>query len=187
MAVTGTWVPSTTALGTHAELETFIHTIRFFVPGAAADPTATPPVEAGADVYYKIRITALDANQNTVSCTYPTPLDPASISGYYKGIFNDTLTTRDRAGNLKTITTLQQNQSVFSAVDRTAKHVISFIADSTRSRTFNYLAEAIDTVLLSPTYNQVVASQNYTIKAEDRNWTPGQTALKELVSYTESN
>jgi hypothetical protein len=48
------------------------------------------------------------------------------------------------------------------------------------------LAEAIDTNPLSPTYLDTIASKLYTIKAEDRNWTPGLIALKELVSYASS-
>jgi hypothetical protein len=185
--VTGTWIPSATLLGTHGELVNFSHSIQFYVPGAAADPTATPPVEAGVDVYYKIRITALDSNQSTVNCTYPTPLDPAIISGYYKGIFNDTLTTRAKDGTFTTITTLGSGGGVFDTINRDKVYeVISFKADTVRSKTFTYLAEAIDTLVGSPTYNQVVASQNYTIKAEDKNWTPGLNNLRELVSYASS-
>jgi hypothetical protein len=185
--VSGTWIPSATLLGTYGELVTFSHSIQFYVPGTVADPTATPPVEAGADIYYRVRITALDSNQSTVSCTYPTPLDPGIISGYYKGIFNDILTTRAKDGNFTTITTLGNGGGVFETINRDKVYeVISFKADTVRSKTFSYLAEAIDTVLLSPTYNQVVASQTYTIKAEDKNWTPGLNNLKELVSYASS-
>jgi hypothetical protein len=181
------WVPSATLLGTHGELETFSHSIQYYVPGTTADPTATPPVEAGVDFYYKIRITALDSNQSTVSCTYPTPLDPGIISGYYKGIFNDTLTTRAKDGSFTTVTTLGSGAGVFNAVNRDKVYeVISFKADTVRSKTFSYLAEAIDTMVGSPTYNQVIISQIYTIKAEDKNWTPGLNNLKELVSYASS-
>jgi len=185
--VSGTWIPSVTLLGTHGELASFSHAIQFYVPGASADATADPPVEAGVDVYYKIRITALDSNQSTVICTYPTPLDPGVISGYYKGIFNDTLTTRAKDGTFTTLTTLGAGAGVFDTVNRDKVYeVISFKADTVRSKTFSYLAEAIDTTVGSPTYSQVVASQTYTIKAEDKNWSPGLNNLKELVSYASS-
>jgi hypothetical protein len=185
--IDGTWIPSASLLGTHGELANFSHSIQFYVPGATADPIAVPPVEAGVDTYYRIRITALDSNQITVSTTYPTPLDPAIISGYYKGIFNDTLTTRAKDGSFTTITTLGSGSGVFDAVNRDKVYeVISFKADTIRSKTFSYLAEAIDTTVGSPTYNQVVANKTYTIKAEDKNWTPGLNNLKELVTYASS-
>lgn len=184
--VYGTWLPSESLLGTYAELDIFSNTIRFYVPGATADPAAVPPVESGVDVYYKVRITAVDFIQSTVSYTYPIPLDPATISGYYSRCFNDTLTTRAINGTFTTITS-DNGFGVFDSVNRnTLYEVISFKADVERSKIITYLAEAIDTVLSSPTYNQVVASKVYTIKVEDKNWTPGMLNLKELVSYASS-
>lgn len=179
-----TWIPETTLLGTHGELVTFSHEIQYYEPGGEADPLADPPVEAGADTYYPVRITPQEPNSNTINYTYPDSLDPAVISGYYKGIFNDTLTTRSPEGSFTTITTLGNGGGVFETVNRQKVYeVISFKADTIRSKTFSYLAEAVDTDPLSPTYNQVIASQIYTIKAEDKNWTPGMINLKELVSY----
>jgi hypothetical protein len=179
------WTPEESLLGTHAELESFSHSIRYYVQGEAGDPLAVPPVTAGEDVYYDVRITPQQSNPNTVSFTTG---EPGIISGFYKGIFNDSLTTRSPDGQLTTITTLGEPEgSVFSKVNRTNVYeVISFKADTTRSRTLTYLAEAIDTNPLSPTYLDTIASKLYTIKAEDRNWTPGLIALKELVSYASS-
>ena len=172
------WTPSDTLLGTHAELETFSHSIQYYIEGAAGDPEAIPPVPAGEDVYYDVRITPQQTNPDTVTFTTG---DPGIISGYYKGIFNDSLTTRAPDGTLTTITTLGEPEgSVFSKVNRDAVYeVISFKADTTRSRTLTYLAEALDG-------DEVVASQVYTILAQDTNWTPGQISLKELVSHASS-
>jgi hypothetical protein len=172
------WVPSETLLGTHAELETFSHSIQYYIEGAAGDPEAIPPVPAGEDVYYDVRITPQQTNPDTVTFTTG---DPGIISGYYKGIFNDSLTTRAPDGTLTTITTLGAPEgSVFSKVSRdNVYEVISFKADTTRSRTLTYLAEALED-------GEVIASQVYTILAQDTNWTPGQLSLKELVSYASS-
>jgi hypothetical protein len=172
------WVPSETLLGTHAELETFSHSIQYYIEGAAGDPEAIPPVPAGEDVYYDVRITPQQTNPDTVTFTTG---DPGIISGYYKGIFNDSLTTRAPDGTLTTITTLGAPEgSVFSKVSRdNVYEVISFKADTTRSRTLTYLAEALED-------GEVIASQVYTILTQDTNWTPGQLSLKELVSYASS-
>jgi hypothetical protein len=174
------WIPTETLLGTHAELAFFSHTVQYYVEGAAGDPLAVPPVEAGAPTYYNVRIIAQETNPDTV--TFSTG-NPGTVGGYYKGIFNDSLMTRAEDGSFTTITTLGENAGVFDAVNRTNVYqVISFKADTTRSRTFTYVAQAFDP--LFP--NTVIASQTYTILAEDKNWTPGMMNLKELVSYASS-
>ena len=172
------WTPSDTLLGTHAELETFSHSIQYYIEGAAGNPEAIPPEPAGENVYYEVRITPQQSNPETVTFTTG---DPGIISGYYKGIFNDSLTTRAPDGTLTTITTLGAPEgSVFSKVIRdNVYEVISFKADTTRSRTLTYLAEALED-------GEVIASQVYTILAQDTNWTPGLISLKELVSYASS-
>jgi hypothetical protein len=172
------WTPEDSLLGTHAELESFSHSIQYYIEGAAGDAEAIPPVPAGENVYYEVRITPQQNNPDTVTFTEG---DPGIISGFYKGIFNDSLTTRSPDGTLTTITTLGEPEgSVFSKVNRDNLYeVISFKADTTRSRTLTYLAEALDG-------ETVVASRVYTILAQDTNWTPGLIALKELVSYASS-
>jgi len=174
------WVPTETLLGTHAELASFSHTVQYYVEGAAGDPLAIPPVEAGAPTYYNVRIIPQETNPNSITFAAG---NPGTVGGYYKGIFNDSLTTRAEDGSFTTITTLGENAGVFDAVSRSNVYqVISFKADTTRSRTFTYLAEAYDPLVP----NTVVASQTYTILAQDLNWTPGMLNLKELVSYASS-
>jgi hypothetical protein len=173
------WEPSETLLGTHAEMVSFSHSVSYFEE-TAGDPEAIPPTE-GTTTYYDVKITPQEANPSTVAITAG---DPATISGYYKGIFNDVLVTRDKAGNFTTVTTLTGGDGgVFDKVDRDKLHeVISFQADTTRSKTFTYLAEAYD-----PQEPEViVASQEYTVLARDLNWTTGMNNLKELVSYASS-
>jgi hypothetical protein len=159
------WTPAETLLGTHAELETFSHSIQYIVSGE----------EGGPAIVYSVRITPQQTNPDTVTFTTGTP---GVISGFYKGIFNDSLTTRSPDGILTTITTLGEPEgSVFTKVDRdNVFQVISFKADTTRSRELTYLAEALDN-------GAVISSKTYTILAQDTNWTPGQLSLKELISY----
>jgi len=176
------WTPTETLLGTHAELESFTHNIQYYEEGAAGDPLAIPPVPAGENTYYTIRITPQQVNPNTILFTVG---NPGVISGFYKGIFNDSLSTRNESGTITIITTLGAPEgSVFEKVNRVGlSEVVSFKADTTRSRTFTYLAEAYNP--LFP--NTIVASQTYTILAQDLNWTPGQLNLKELISDASGN
>lgn len=178
------WNPTETLLGTHGELVTFSHDVQYYEESTAAgttDPsTGVTTPGATTQTYYNVRLIPQESNPNTILFSAG---NPATISGFYKGIFNDTLTTRSPDGKFTSITTLGVNAGVFDAVDRTNLHeVISFKADTTRSRTFNYVAEAYN----PSTPTVVVATENYTVKAEDRNWTPGMMNLKELVSYASS-
>ena len=163
------WNPIQPLLATHAELENFTHAIEYYEVGLAAQNT-----------YYTVRITPQQVNPNTVSFVTGAP---GVISGFYKGIFNDSLTTRSEDGTISTISTLGDPEgSVFEKVNKDGlSEVIAFNADTDRSRTFTYLAEAIT---LGGT---VVASTTYTIQAQDLNWTPGQLNLKELVSNASGN
>lgn len=158
------WTPTDTLLGTHAELESFSHSIEYYVESETA--------------YYPVRISPQQTNPDTINFTTG---NPGVISGFFKGIFNDSLTTRAPDGTITTITTLDEPEgSVFTKVNRdNVYQVISFKADTTRSRTLTYLAEALDG-------DTVINSQVYTILAQDTNWSPGQASLKELVSYASS-
>ena len=177
------WTPIETLLGTHAELETFTHNIEYYEEGAAGDPLAIPPVPAGENTYYIVRIIPQQVNPNSVTFTTG---DPGIISGFYRGIFNDSLTTRSEGGTITTISTLGAPEGpVFDKVNRVGlSEVISFKADTTRSRTFTYLAEAITIVGSTVT---VVASNTYTILAQDLNRTPGQLNLKGLIADASGN
>jgi hypothetical protein len=170
------WTPTDTTLGTYAELASLSHTIQYYIE-TAGDPNAIPPT-TGTTTYYSVKITPQQINPNTIVISGNT------ISGFYRGIFNDSLTTRDSSNNLTTITTLGSNASVWDAVNRSKVYeVIGFEADTTRSRTFTYLAEAYNAL----TPNTIIASQIYTILCEDKNWTPGMLSLKELVTYASNN
>lgn len=166
--------PSTT-LGEHPELQNFSYSISYYEED-----------EAEARTYYTVRITPQQPNGPTVTFTTG---NPGGISGYYKGIFNDTLrtlyrddfTSKDKLV-YKTVTTLAPPEgSIWNKVDRNNLYqVVSFTPDMTRERTLTYLAEALNV------NNTVRSSQVYTIFARDRNWSPGQQSLLELLQYASS-
>jgi len=176
------WVPSTSLLGTHAELATFSHQVQYYEPGTAADPLAVPPVEATADVYYNVRITPQESNPNTITFTEGLA---ATISGYFKQAFNDTLTVKSSDGVITTVSTLDEPVGgVFDKINReTLQEVISFKADTTRSRVFTYDTKAYKIVNGAEV---TMATNQYTILLQDKNWDPGRINLKELVSYASS-
>ena len=174
------WTPEESNLGTHPELQNFAHSIQYYdeieTGGGAEGEVGT--VER---IYYPVNITP------QYQGSYPTLVITnglqASISGFFRGVFNDSLTILNKQGILRTVSTLQPPEgSVWDKIDRpNLLQVVSFKADTSRSRTLTYLAEAVDI------NNNIVASNIYTILAQDLNWTPGQQNLKELVTYASSN
>lgn len=167
------WTPSTSSLGTHAELASFNHTIQYY------DEVADPLGGASTQTYYPVTITPAETNPSSVVITNGLS---AAISGYFKRAFDDELTVRLKDGTFSTVTTMQDPVGdVFSKIDRSKlSQVVSFKADQTRSKTFTYTAVAKDG-------NVVLATQTYTIFLQDKNWTPGMVALKELVSFTKGS
>ena len=170
------WEPSNTLLGTHTESETFSHEVYYYtVEDGPIDPETGLPTP-GEETYYAVRITSVEDNPNTISFITG---NPATVGGHYGAVFNDQLTVRGYNNNFTTLHTLTDG-NVFEVVDLTSLHeVISYKADTTRTRTFHYLAEALDG-------ETVIASENYTIVCQDLNWTPGKNALQGLVSYASS-
>lgn len=161
------WDPSNTLLGTHTESETFSHTIEYSIEDEITMLTET----------YKVRITPQETNPNTISFV---AADPGVVSGHYGAVFNDQLTVRGYNNDFTTLNTIQ-NGAVFDVVDKDALYqVISYKADTSRSRTFHYTAEALDE------FDNVIATENYTIICQDLNWTTGKNALKDLVAYASS-
>jgi hypothetical protein len=176
------WLPQESNLGTHPELQTFGHSIQYYeeieTGVGTGDETGGGDVEI---VYYSVNITP------QYQGSYPTLVITnglqASISGFFRGVFNDSLTILNKQGVLRTVSTLQPPEgSVWDKIDLpNLLQVISFKADTSRSRTLSYLAEAIDED------GNVLTSNTYTILAQDLNWSPGQQNLRNLVLYASSN
>jgi hypothetical protein len=176
------WVPETSELGPYGELQNFSNSIQYYTEESGAVDPVTGQSGASTIVYYNVRIIPEESKPDTVSITSG---DPATISGYFKRVFNDQIQYRNFNNEIKTITTDENNGAwdKLNLVKSDIKEISSFQPDSNRNIIKSYRAEAY-----SPqTPNIVISSATYTINIRDRNWTPGQLALKELVSYTISN
>jgi len=173
------WVPETSELGPYGELQTFSNSIQYYTEDAGVVDPVTGESGASTIVYYTVRIIPLESKPDTISITVG---DPATISGYFKRVFNDQIQYRNFNNEIKTITTDENNGAwdKLKLVKPDIKQITSFQPDSNRNIIKSYRAEAY-----SPqTPNVVVSSNTYTINIRDRNWTPGQLELKELVAYT---
>lgn len=159
------WNPSITELGAHPEFENFSHTITYEV----IDPIL------GA-ISYSVRIIPQETVPDTVT------ISGATISGYFKHVFNDILTYRTFNQQIKTVTTDSDNGAWDKLNTDDVYEFTSFKADTSRSRIYNYVAEAYDPLVPGA----VIATQNYTLNVRDLDWTPGLLALKEIVSLTQS-
>ena len=171
------WTPSTTLLGTVREFQQFSHSIRYYeeeVGAAGVDPTtgAATPGEV-TQIYYPVVITQV-APQTTVITTQ-TPADPASINGFYKYIFYDTIIYRDFNDKIKTLQGTGDKGTWEQLDMNDCYQMVEFIPDSTRFRTFSFTAEAKNA------NGTTRATQTFTIDVSDQNWTSGSNALKNVV------
>jgi len=164
------WSPTATELGPHTELETFSHTITY----EEIDPILLTTVS------YSVRIIPVESLPSTVT------ISGATIVGYFKRVFNDTIQYKTFNKDIKTAVTDPDNGAWDKVNNAEVYETLSFKADTTRNIIKNYTAEAYDNNPLSPTYLQVVASKSYTINIRDLNWTTGQNLLKDLVNLTKS-
>jgi hypothetical protein len=173
------WVPETSELGPYGELQTFSNSIQYYTEEAGDVDPATGQSGASTITYYNVRIFPQETKPETITITSG---NPATISGYFKRVFNDIISYRNFTNEIKTITTDENNGAwdKLELVKSDVKEISSFQPDSNRNIIKSYIAEAYSAA--SP--NTVVSSTTYTINIRDRNWTPGQLALKELVSYT---
>lgn len=166
-------------IGIVAEYETFTFDI-FYYTTEGGNPLADPPVE-GDRTYYPVKITQQGIVQDTIVITLGVPGElndpgtPSTISGYFKNVFNDTLQYRNFNNTIITVDS-------FAAADRNdVFQATSFRADNSRNVFSGFLAEAYDG---SP--SNIIDSTTYQVNIQDRNWTPGMLALKDLVAYTEN-
>lgn len=171
------WTPETTLLGTVREFESFSHSIRYYeeeVGAPGVDPTTGAPTAGEVtQVYYPVVITQV-APQTTVITTQ-TASDPATIIGFYKYIFYDTIIYRDFKENIKTLQG-SADKGTWEMLDMNdCYQMVEFIPDSTRFRTFSFTCEAKNT------NGTTRATATYTINVSDQNWTSGSNALKNVV------
>jgi hypothetical protein len=160
------WTPTTTELGPHTELELFSHTITY----DEIDPILLTTVS------YSVRIIPVESVPSTVT------ISGATIAGYFKRVFNDTIQYKTFNKDIKTAVTDPDNGAWDKVNNAEVYETLSFKADTTRSIIKHYTAEAYDPLVP----NTVIASKSYTINIKDLNWTTGQTLLKQLVTLTQS-
>lgn len=169
------WTPATSLLGTVREFTNFSHSIQYYEetpgePTTGVDGTVTPG--EAVRTYYPVTITQVTP-QSTISTAVG---DPATLTGYYKYIFYDTIIYRDFNENIKTLQgsgdmgTWEQ----FNIDD--CYQMVEFIPDSTRFRTFHFTAEAKNT------NGSVRATSDYTIDVSDQSWDSGAAALHNVIT-----
>lgn len=160
------WLPTTTELGPYTELATFSHTITY----EETDPILFTTIS------YSVRIIPVESLPSTVTIV------GATIAGYFKRVFNDTIQYKTFNKDIKTAVTDPDNGAWDKIDNAEVYETLSFKADTTRNTIRNYTAEAYDPLVPAT----VVASKSYTINIRDLNWSTGQTLLKELVNLTKS-
>lgn len=164
------WNPETTELGPYTELQSFSHTITY----DEIDPILFTTIS------YSVRIIPTQSLPSTVT------ISGATIAGYFKRVFNDTIQYKTFGKEIKTAVTDPDNGAWDKVTNSEVYETLSFKADTSRSIIRNYTAEAYDNNPVSPTYLDVVASKSYTINIRDLNWSTGQNLLKQLVTLTQS-
>lgn len=168
------WEPPISLLGTVTEYENFSYSIQYFAEGAAGDPEAIPPVEAGEDTYYPVTITASSSKPTVIL----TDGDPASIAGFYKFVFNDTIEYKSKSGNIVTLVG-DENTGAWDKLNyNDVYHMTAFRPDTSRDMSLTYTAVAKDG-------DTIIATKEYTVRIFDPNWTNGQNALRDALAATE--
>lgn len=148
------WTPVETLLGTVREFENFSYSISYQEIDDILGPTTYPVTIIPSSV------------QETVVITDGVV---ATISGYFKYIFFDTVIYLDFDKNIITKSGTE-TQGTWEQIDMTNVYqMIEFIPDIVRFRTFEFTAIANG--------NEKV----YAIDVSDQNWTPGMNALKNAV------
>ena len=149
------WSPVESLLGTVTEFQNFSHSISYQEVDDILGPTN-----------YPVTITPSSAQETVII----SDGDPASISGYFKYIFFDTVIYLDFDRNIVTKSGTE-TQGTWEQINMDEVYqMIEFIPDTVRFRTFEFVATANG--------NQ----KTYTIDVSDRNWTPGLNALQNAVS-----
>jgi len=155
------WIPLLPELGTYLELVVVNHSITYF-----GEPDPITLIE----IQYPVTITSLQIDPNTLNKSSGMT---ATITGHYFDAFDNTLIYRTVDGNFNT-------HVKFDDINRSDLHeMISYSADTNRTKTYSYRADAID-----PVTNAVIATQTYDTIVEN-NWDIGKNNLQTYVGYTQ--
>lgn len=169
------WSPETTLLGTVKEFESFNYSIQYYTEETGAVDPITGEVGASTYTYYPVTITPTIAKTSVSTSTG----DPATITGLFQYCFNDTVVYRGFNNDMNTLVGDETTGAWEKMNDSEVFHITSFTADRTRDTSFSYYAEAKNG-------STVVASQTFTIRVYDPNWTNGQNTLRNKLTATEN-
>lgn len=171
------WTPTETLLGTVKELETFSYSIEYYEESEGAPDPVTGEAGAPTITYYPVYVVP-QISKTTITVTpEEEPEDPATVAGYYKYIFYDTVKYRGYSNNIVTLIG-DETQGAWEKLNLdTAFEMTDFDPDRTRDITFSFTANAVDE-------GTVIASQQFTVRVYDPNWTNGKNSLKAAVAAT---
>lgn len=183
------WTPTEGQLGTYTQSAGVSQTIQYYdisyTPGGVDPTTGDPTPGEEIRTYYPVRITANETNPSSIVISSNDTVKTATIAGVYGPVFNDTvraMKTDKSIIELNTMTTPPIGTSVWSKLAQyDVEEVLSFIADSSRERTFTYTAKAGNIVNGVMT---VVSTATFTILLSDRSWSAGRDALIAAVAAT---
>lgn len=170
------WTPTESLLNTVTEFQTFSNSVRYYEevvgPGGVDATTGEPTAGEITFVYYPVTIT-----QASPKDTITTSIgDPATITGFYRYVYNDIVTYRDFNENIVTKSGTADLGTWEQINMDEVYQLIEFVPDGSRFRTFSYTASAKNTD------GSVRATTTYTINVSDQNWSNGAAALRNAVT-----
>lgn len=167
------WTPSTTLLGTVKEFENFSYSIQYYEEVAGEADPISGLAGPSTITYYPVNVIP-----ESVKATITTSNgDPATIAGFYKYIFYDVVNYRGYNNNIAELTG-DENQGAWEKLNiDVVFEMTDFSPDRVRDRSFSFTANAMNG-------STVLASQVFTVRVYDPNWTNGKNALQAAVAAT---
>jgi hypothetical protein len=182
------WTPVDPILGTVKEFENFSYSISYYKEDTIVNPATGVAVDT--ITHYPVKITAVTPVESVI-CTNEDPTTAATSSATVAGNFNraffDVLIYKDFKKNIKTINS-NDTQGAWEQFDiNDCYQFIEFKPDESRYRQFHYIAEAYSkTIVGGQEVITVVATQDYVIELDDRNWDSGKVALQNVIDTISS-
>lgn len=171
------WSPDITLLNTVREFQNFSHAIQYYdeiiTPGGVDPATGLAGEDIITRIYYPVKIT--QNNQKPTITT--TDGDTATISGFFRYIFWDTIQYRNFNDQLITLTGTETKGAweQFYEQINDVYQLSYFDPDGSRDRTFSFTATAYNGLIVKST-------QTYTIRVYDPSWTSGRNNLVSAVA-----
>lgn len=183
------WTPETTSLGTYTQSSSVMANVQYYEIsfGAGTTDPNTGVTTPGEEIrtYYPVRITANQVNPATIALSHNDVAKTATLSGVYGPVFNDVVRAMKKDKSIIQLDTMSSPPIGTSVWAKLAQYdveeVLSFIADSSRERTFTYTAKAGS--IVNGVMN-VISTTTFSVLLSDKNWTAGRDALRLAVTAT---